>query len=188
MRTTSPIRPERAVDTISSLLVRCRVVQQHASLPSRASLSQGTDSSDAAGRASGVPLRYVQGEGSVRVTRTFNKEVFHAKKHAPVARSHPFKSRVHLAAGPQKTERGENHGLRARGGFGRAREQGGPPLARVFSGRTGLSGAASGQQNRLAETSAERVSCTVAGSARHGALYSGHVSDSCQDRISAKAG
>src|SRR3989449_4468130 len=129
-----------------------------------------------------------QGEGSVHVTRTFNKEVFHAKTHAPVARSHPFKSRVHLAAGPQKTERGENHGLRARGGFGRARGQGGPPLACVFSGRTGLSVAASGQQNRLAETSSEGVSRAFTGSARHRALYSGHVSDSRQDRIPAKAG
>ncbi len=33
-----------------------------------------------------------QGEGAVSVTRTFNKEVFHAKKHAPVARAGPFES------------------------------------------------------------------------------------------------
>src|SRR2546425_2272528 len=106
MRTTSPIRPERAVDTISSLLVRCRVVQQHASLPPGASLSQGADSSDAAGRAKWrtSPIRTgerVRGEGSVSVTQTFNEEVFCAKKHAPVTRSGPFKSRVHLASGPQ---------------------------------------------------------------------------------------
>src|SRR5437867_8012334 len=116
------------------------------------------------------------------------KEVFRAKKHASVARSDPFKSRVHLASGLQEAERGENHGLRARGGFSRAREQGGPPVACVFSGRTGLSVAASGQQNRLAETSSEGVSRAFTGSAGHRALYSGHVSDSRQDRIPAKAG
>src|SRR5437867_12365074 len=103
------------------------------------------------------------------------KEVFRAKKHASVARSDPFKSRVHLASGPQKAERGEDHGLRARGGFSRAREQGGPPVACVFSGRTGLSVAASGQQNRLAESSSGGASRAFTGSARQRAVYSVHV-------------
>src|SRR2546428_13107927 len=63
MRTTSPIRPERAVDTVSSLLVRCRAVQQPDTLPARASLSRGADSSDAAGRAKWRPPPIRTGRG-----------------------------------------------------------------------------------------------------------------------------
>lgn len=63
-----------------------------------------------------------------------------------------------------------------------------PSVAGFLSGRTGLSIAASGQQNRFAEAGAKRVSCAFAGPARYRALYSGDVSDSGQDRIAAKAG
>jgi len=62
------------------------------------------------------------------------------------------------------------------------------PWLVFFQGGPGFCIAASGQQNRLAEAGAKRVSCAFAGPARYRALYSGDVSDSGQDRIAAKAG
>src|SRR5438445_10924675 len=92
------------------------------------------------------PIRIARAELGlgIRITLPPVSTINHAKKHAPVARSGPFKSLVHRASGPQKTERGENHDLRARGCFDGARDQGGPPGAWVVAGRTGLSVARSG--------------------------------------------